>query len=236
MKNNRIILAIVVTAAVLLGAGCKKKQQAPPEPIYQYYQVRYYPEQNTTSADANFYYSRLGGQPVNFISTDGVKANGKTLNVYAIEGDGSYFGWTMDGTPDVVFTFARNDGTILTNKADGLQPGDLTLVIDSVLQVSDTMHINWTGSPLRPGELVNVTMTRLYATSDSANLYSRITTDFFDGGHVCTLDYAQTSLFHPGTYNVELTKRRTTDLQQPDGTAGGKMEISVSVARKVVVK
>jgi hypothetical protein len=237
MKNSLIISAMIALAAgVQLTSGCKK-QDLLPAPIYQSYQVHYSITRNETRADAFFNYMNISGLRVTFPDQKVVRANGDTSLDLKLTSGEQFFHWEIGGTPEVVFTLTRRDGSILTNKANRTMMGELELVMDSVLYVSDTMRARWTGTPLSQTDYVAISMNRVY---DSVGLHSGTSGGFFgpdsEDGHLCTFDYNQTSKFHPGTYDVLLVKERTVPLQQRDGEAGGTMQVSISLVKRVVVK
>lgn len=226
MKNMRTIAVVIIT--VLLAMGCRKQKATNPEYIYQYYEVLFYPTLNGTTAWAGFVVNEQNGPELKFTNNEAVKMNGEISR----HAPGS-FSWSVTGMPDAVFTFIRNDGTVLTNTVDAPQPGYLALEMDTVMHVTDTMYARWTGLPLQPDEVVWITMTR---ENDSVQASSSIGPDFFHGSNEHAFDFTQTRHFTPGTYRVELVKQRNTGVQQSDGNAGGKMIISVMVMGKVVVK
>lgn len=226
MKITSIIAVVIIT--VLLAMGCRKQKATNPEYIYQYYEVLFNPTYNGTTAWASFTVNEQNGPELKFTNNEKVKMNGE-MSRYAP----GTFSWGVMGMRDVIFTVVRNDGAILSNTVEAPPPGYLVLEMDSVLHVTDTMHVRWTGLPLQPEEIVWIAMTR---ENDSIQASSSIGPDFFHGSNEHTFDFAQTRHFTPGTYRVELVKQRTTSVQQSDGNAGGKILISVVVMGKVVVK
>lgn len=224
---------IAMAAAVVLGTGCKKKAPEP-APIYQYYDVQYFTDQNKTRADAYLTYWNSGGMNVRFADMNAVKANGEATQALPNSDGEQFFDWDIAGTPDITFTIARKDGTTLTNKVNRAMMGDIQMVIDSVLYTTDIMRVRWTGTPLQQDESIGIAMNRVY---DSTGLWSGASGELYEPDqYIRTFSYNETSKLYPGIYEVGLAKTRKIPLQQHDGIAGGTIQVSIGVTKRVVVK
>ena len=219
-------LGTIAIAAIIAftTAGChKSKREAP---VTQQYQVDFADSQAHVAA---WFTIGSSSNYLQFTDRSLVTANGIVDSGHSSTGT-QYFGWSFLNTNEVVFVLNKN-GSTLINKASRSSVGDITLVMDSVLSVNDTMRVSFTGSAIDANEYIGVAVNR---NSDSTNQWSGISAQFT--GTQCTLDFSQTRLFYPGIYTVQVTRRRQLPLQQADGGGGGYISVSVTNATTVTIK
>ena len=197
------------------------------EPLFnQSYDVNFIKDTSYSIVSAFFY---VDGKPVHFADRTVVTANGQTDDLnYSPPPTG--FHWNLYGSDQVTFRVRKKDITIV-NTVSKSSIGDISLIMDSVLYITDTMRASYVGEPLEDGEYVAMSMNRIYDTTD---LYSGIGGDFT--GTQCTLDFSKTKSFHPGLSSVLMVRVKEIPLQQKDGNAGGNIRVQLTDRKIVTVK
>lgn len=230
MKTKHgLIIPAIYTVILMFAAGCKKTAPPPPS-LHQYYQVNYLLTENRCWAKANFTVAQQGGPAAIFTDKSIVTANGMTDNI-GVTTSLREFIWNINDMTDVTFEFKKKDGTI-TNKVQRSSIGDIELVMDSVLPVTDTMRAAWKGTTLQEGESVHISMNRM--DSQNEPMAEGIYVDFT--GKECTLDFGKTRSFTPGTYRVLIVKEKILPLQEVDGTGSGELAVTLNAIKMVSVK
>lgn len=215
---------VILWSVALIVTGCNKAKQD--SSIRQIYQVDFNKHDSSAIVMAWFTVNN-GTRRVLFNDRSFVKANGK-IDSALFSSDPTYFSWRIDSIDEVIFSFRKNNDTF-TNKVSISSIDDITLVIDSVLSVADTIRASFIGSPIKEGEIVGMSVNRNY---DTTNLWSGIGVEF--SGQRCTLDFSKTKDFHPGTYTILISRTKSIPLQQADG--GGIITVSITDLKTVLIK
>jgi hypothetical protein len=224
----RYIALATFTLLVMFNACCTK-QPKEPVALYQNYQVIYSLDDSTTDVKAFFYDGNNVNSPLLFQDKSGVTANGQTdTNRYLAPSHS--FNWIFPGLQPLVFSLRKKDQYLINTVPDAAITG-ISLIIDSVLNITDTMRVSWTGAPLQPGETVGVSLNRL---PDASNQWKGIFATF--AGNTLVLDYETTRSFLPGTYSVLLSRYKSLPLSMPDMGSGGSIDVSILTTRNITIQ
>lgn len=216
-------LALMAVALILV-TGCGKTEID--RTIDQHYQVNFVKADNRAAVTAQIEINR---QSVTFIDRSVLTANGIVDDLTGR--GGNYFSWEIYDTSAITFRLRGENNTVIENVAAKSAIEDISIVMDSVLYVTDTMRLSFKGAPIGPDENVIVSMMR---DNDSLGLWSGTTVFLTD--RYCTLDFEQTKSFNPGMYWVLLTRDKQVPLQQTDGKGGGDIHLTITDRIMVEVK
>lgn len=233
MKIHSLSLTIFSVAATLLTPGCKPKPVESPF-LYQEYAIIYNTTDSNCTALAAFHPGDSSTHRTTISDATLVTANGMNPKItkYKDEPYPDQVSWPING-PSVMFAFKRNNSTLI-NKA-GRMIGDISIAVDTVLSVNDTIRIFWAASPLQPDETATVWTERQYDTSYPDDTYPRGNIPGTFTGSACTLDFSKTHKFRPGIYTLTVLKEKRLPLQQPDGNASGNITEFIQIRKTVVI-
>ncbi len=228
MKNAYSYI-IAAMALLLLASGCRKKEIGDFSPLYQSIDVKFFKDNNTSSAIALFYKGGAGGNKAYFLDRNLIQLNGVTDSGIN-NNTPDFFRWSFAGQPDMTFTLKKENSTVV-NKVLRSDIKDFDIEIDSFFSVNDTIKAKWIGPDLEDGETVGISFNR---ESDSSGLWSGISGEAT--GRYFVLKYSETKMFHPGVYHVAAARIKRMPLQQNDGGAGGNITVSLYVNKTVVIR
>ncbi len=234
MKRMYLLTKLFLVVAVcLVATSCKKSQNEPTLQYYQgntlnqYYTVNFIKADTLAIINAWFTDARNGHQLI-FADRSLVTANG-VVDSALYSSSREFFDWHIHSST-ISFSVNKQNKT-LTNVVSSSSVNDITIVMDSVLSVKDTMHASFSGAALADDEYIGLSMNR---DSDSTNQWSGISYQFLN--RQCTLDFSQTKNFYPGNYTVLLVRMKNIPLQQLDENSRGNISVTITDRKKVVVK
>ena len=186
----------------------------PSIPFYQNLGVEYNVTQNHTHIGANF--NKYNSEGANLrLPAKGILFNGKVPDFL---GMGAYmYMLSESGLDPVTFTFSRWKDQVYTNKAsiDDVDPIALPESLTSVKGNGATI-ITWVGKPIGKDEYVQVHLTYSGGVYDINNTQ--------EGATSITLNFTNPTSATKGT--LFLSRVRELPLQESNGDAGGKIDVS----------
>lgn len=189
-------------------------------PYYQYYEVGYDKNGNSTVAAAHFRVRDKDGTKVELTNGASVRVNGMASGTSSI--DKTRYTWTLTGMPDVNFVLTKNSGTtvtnnILRNDIDDIDfPSSFPVAIDKTVGFS----FSWTGSALSSSETLTVSIVH--------NGYEYVTKSVTENPVVITANELKDC--PTGEISVALHRAKSMPVKTEDGNAGGVVQLRVSVS------
>ncbi len=178
---------LLLVATVIMVVGCQKTVVE--RVVDQYYQVNYIKPDNRAIVSASV---QINGRSVSFTDRTTLTANGLAyVAPYGTNDD--YLSWVIYDTNSVTFRLKKTDNSEIVNTVDRSSIEDISIVVDSVLSVSDTMKLSFLGAGIGAGEYVAMSMNR---NSDSTGLWSGTSAEF--AGKECTTGLLRDTQFLPG--------------------------------------
>lgn len=214
MKKYFLYVSLLL-AGLLTSCGEDEPGEIDPSiPFYQNLGVEYNVTQNQTHIGANF--NKYNSEGANLRLPDkGILFNGKVPDFL---GTGTYmYMLSASGLDAVTFTFTRWEGQVYTNKAsiDDVDPIAIPEPLTSIKGNGNAV-ISWEGNPVGKDEYVQVHLTY------SGGVYDMNTAT--EGATSITLNFTNPTSAAGGTLYLSRVKR--LPLQQSNGDAGGKIEVS----------
>lgn len=194
-------------------------------PFYQKLGVEYNVTQNHTRVGANFNKNNSKGANMKLGGSSSIRFNGitpKFLNV------GEYFyTHSFNGLDDITFTFTRSKGNVFTNVAS-LNDIDPIAIPDTftTISVSGNTTLTWEGKPIGANEYVQV---RIEFKGGVNTVYNRN-----EGGRTITVNFANPAAV--GKATLFLSRIKTFPLQQSNGDAGGRLDISYVKDKEIILE
>ena len=186
----------------------------PSIPFYQNLGVEYNVTQNHTHIGANF--NKYNSEGANLrLPAKGILFNGKVPDFL---GMGTYmYMLSESGLDPVTFTFSRWKDQVYTNKVsiDDVDPIALPESLTSV-KGNGAAIITWVGKPIGKDEYVQVHLTYNGGVYDINNTQ--------EGATSITLNFTNPTSATKGT--LFLSRVRVLPLQESNGDAGGKIDVS----------
>jgi hypothetical protein len=224
------VLFTIIGGAVIL-SSCSKKVDSndlkDEVPYYQTYDVNFDRGNNKTTASAVFQVRESNGSKVELSNGASVKLNGTTGSTSNT--DKTKYTWDVNGVSDATFTLTKNSGTTITNTVTIAEVGDLGFGTNFPATVSkeNGFVYNWSGTPLKTGESIRVTI-----APGSTGI--PLATKDVNGTEV---QFTKNDLIALPTGNVTVTMKRsgTLNLDMQDGNAGGKINASLSTSKTLQI-
>ncbi len=224
MKKSFVYVTLLLAGAL---ASCSKDHSNEIDLIVPFYQnlgVEYDMTANKTYAGANFNKTDSAGANLK-LPSGAVLINGQEPQ---FENVGVYF-YTMsfDGLQDVTFTFNRSQDKVFVNKASTSDaiPIEIPMAFTAI-DGNGTTVLTWDGAPVAKGEYVAL---RLEYKGGSLQLYNRI-----EGGQSISIPFNNQTGATEAT--LFLSRITTLPLQQSNGNAGGKIDVSYAVSKTVAIQ
>lgn len=193
-------------------------------PFYQNLGVEYDMTANKTYAGANFNKKDSAGAnlklPAGAVLINGEEPLFENIGVY-------FYKASFDGLQNVTFTFNRSKEQVFVNKAStsDATPIDIPMTFTAI-DGNGTTVLTWDGDPVAKGEYVAL---RLEYKGGNLQLYNRD-----EGGQSISIPFNnQTGATDATLY---LSRVTTHPLQQSNGSAGGKIDVSYTISKKVAIQ
>jgi hypothetical protein len=190
-------------------------------PFYQNLGVEYNITDNSTHVGANF--NKYNSEGPNLRLPDGaILFNGEKPDFL---NQGTYFyKMSFTGLPSVTFTFARAKDMVYVNEVNIDDANLITIPASfNAIAGNGATTLTWDGAPLAKNEYVQVHLTYNGGVYD---VYNRT-----EGASSITLNFNNQTSATGGT--LFLSRVTSLPLQQSNGNAGGKIDVSYSVNKPV---
>lgn len=193
----------------------------PSIPFYQNLGVEYNVTQDHTHIGANFNKYDSTGVSLR-LPEKGILFNGKEPDFLGL---GTYMYMLAEpGLDPVTFTFTRTNGGVYTNKTS-IQDVNPIAIPDTftTIKTSGTTILIWEGDPIGQGEYIQAHLTY------NGGVYNVNNT--VQGAQSITLAFTNPNSVASGT--IYLSRVKTLPLQQSNGNAGGKIDVSYVMNKDV---
>lgn len=128
-----------------------------------------------------------------------------------------FYNYSFEGLDDIIFTFTRSKGQVFINKASLKDVSPIAIPSSfTTIAISDNTLLTWEGDPIGSGEYVEV---RIEYKGGVNTIYNRN-----QGEKSITLSFSNP--VSAGKATLFLSRIKTLPLQQSNGNAGGKLDVS----------
>jgi hypothetical protein len=223
--------AIALAALAITASSCRKESSAdvaPAVPIYQDYKVTFDKPDNRTRAFATFRKHNSLGTRLELTGGSSITFNGNSFTSYT-ELDNYFYRWSANGMASVAFRYIKEDAGEFQNSIALADTFDVSIPSGIVLSTVNGGQVQWVGRQLEQGET-------LKAQLKQGSTHSSTVTVSTTGAQVVLLPASMVSAMAAGAADLYLTRTRTLNLQQADGSAGGRRVVEVEARGSVVVQ
>lgn len=194
-------------------------------PFYQKLGVEYNITQNHTRVGANFNKNNSKGANMKLGGSSSIRFNNISPKFLSV---GEYFyTHSFNGLEDITFTFTRSKGNVFTNVAS-LKDINPIAIPDTftTVSVSGNTTLTWEGEPIGANEYVQV---RIEFKGGVNTVYNRN-----EGGKTITVNFANPAA--AGKATLFLSRIKTLPLQQSNGDAGGRLDVSYVKDKEIILQ
>lgn len=194
-------------------------------PFYQKLGVEYNVTQNHTRVGANFNKNDSKGSNMKLGGNSSIRFNSITPKFLSV---GEYFyTHSFNGLDNITFTFTRSKGNVFVNAAslNDINPIAIPDTFTTVFANGNTV-LTWEGEPIGPNEYVQA---RIEFKGGINNIYNRN-----EGGKTITINFSNSAA--AGKATLFLSRIKTFPLQQSNGDAGGRLDISYVKDKEITLQ
>lgn len=194
-------------------------------PLYQNLAVEYNVSQNTMHVAANFNRNDSTGRNVRLGGNSSILFNEKTPNFANV---GIYFyTLSISGLDDVTFKFTRAKGEVYTNKASikNVSPIAIPESFTSA-SIKGSTTLTWEGAPLGENEYAAVSINYKGGVN---NVYN------YEKGSM-SMNITFPNVVSAGKATLSLSRVKRLPLQESNGTAGGKIDVSYVQSKEIMLE
>lgn len=229
MKPPALLLLLLLLA--LGAAGCRKESSAdvaPAVPIHQDYKVLFDEPENRTRAFATFRKHNSLGTRLELTGGSSVTFNGNPYTSYT-ELDNYFYRWSTSGMAGITFRYVKESVDDFQNTIALRDTNDVNIPAGVSLSTVNGGQVQWVGRPLEAGETLKAQRKQGATTSATATVSTA-------GAQVVQLPASVVSSMAPGTADLYLTRTRTLNIQEADGSSGGRRVVEVEARGTVSIQ
>lgn len=193
-------------------------------PFFQNLGVAYDVTNQATRVGANFNKLDSAGINIKLNGPASILINGKTPNFANV---GVYFyTYSFPRLDDVTFTFTRSEDQVFTNVAsiDDVKPIAIPASFNSA-SIKGTTILTWEGDPIGEGEMVEA---RITYDGGVNSLFNRQV-----GSRSINITFSNS--ITPGKATLSLSREINLPLQESNGTAGGRLDVSYIQSKEITL-
>jgi len=226
IRKALLPVSVCVVALVALSSCSRKNVNnlVNTTPVRQDYEVVYDIPTMSTAATAVFREGDATGKRIELTGGNSLRVNG---NMPTYEPLASTYSWNDNGFQNVIFTFTKPSGQVITNT---INIGD-TLGsrfpdgMDQAISKTNGLNFNAIGITFASNENLTV----MLIGKDQFGNYATETKYF--PSNAISLTRNDLAGFKTGSINIQIKRQRTLNVQQSDNTGGGTRIISLQVQK-----